>query len=284
MSKTNAQPVNWPAILTIAGSDSSGGAGIQADLKTMTVLGCHGASVITALTAQNSQHISDIMPVPLSFLHAQLEAVLSDLPISAIKMGMLFSPDIIEVVAHYLDLYPHIPVVLDTVMLSKTKALLLKKDAILALVTHLLPRSVIATPNIEEAYYLAQWREPYLKNEPMTEWNKKQSNKIAEILSSWPTAYWLLKGGHSQEGNYVCDRLYQKGNTEPVGEYQSPYITTRHTHGTGCSLSSAIACFIAKGLTIEQSVAKAHDYVHHAISYGGAMGHGHGTLRHWPYG
>lgn len=262
--------VSTPIALTIAGSDSGGGAGIQADLKAFSALGVYGASVITALTAQNTQSVSAIHEVPPQFVTAQLVAVLSDLNVCSIKIGMLASVPIIEAVATILSQHPDIPVVLDPVMIAKSGDALLKPDAIDALLHRLCPLATVITPNIPEAACLAS-RDEVTSLEQMQE--------QAQMISASAACAVLLKGGHLHTADST-DLLYIDGDTH---HFSFPRINTQNTHGTGCTLSSAIAAGLAKNRSILESVELASHYVHNAIVAADTLnvGSGHGPVHHF---
>ena len=256
--------------LTIAGSDSSGGAGIQADLKTFAALGVYGASVITALTAQNTQGVSAIHDVPADFIAAQIDAVFTDLDIAAVKIGMLSQVATIEVVAAGLDRYRAQNIVLDPVMVAASGDRLLASDAIEALRRLLIPRALLITPNLPEAAALLDTR-------AATDERAMEAQARALIKLGARTV--LIKGGHAQ-GPESVDLLVGKSKTERLAAKR---IATRNTHGTGCTLSSAIAAGLAKGLDLIAAVEAAKAYVTAAIAGADrlAVGHGHGPLHHF---
>jgi len=255
-------------VLTIAGSDSGGGAGIQADIKTITALDGFAMTAITALTAQNTLGVVDIYNIPTSFVAEQIKVVLGDIGADCIKIGMLSHPEMIDVVCSTLEREaPEVPIVLDPVMIAKGGAALLTTDAVEILKTHLVPRALILTPNIPEAEALAGIIAPDIKDAEI----------LAQALSLLGPKAILLKGGH-RDGEEVVD-LLMKGN-RVVDTYKSARIKTNHTHGTGCTLSSAIAVGIAQGLTLRNSVARARKYVLNAIRSAPAYGSGHGPLNH----
>ena len=266
---------NTPIALTIAGSDSGGGAGIQADLKTFSALGAYGASVITALTAQNTQTVSAIHEVPPAFITEQLMSVLGDLTVTAIKVGMLASPDIIHAVADVLKQHRDIPVVLDPVMVAKSGDSLLSDDALGALKERLCPLATVITPNLPEAAKLLACDEAV---------NEAEVRQQAQELIETGVAAVLVKGGHLS-GNMSTDILISNGS---ILEFPHTRIDTKNTHGTGCTLSSAIAAGLAKGCDLETAVAGAQSYVHDAICAADELriGHGHGPVHHfhalWP--
>ena len=268
--------MKYHKVLTIAGSDSSGGAGIQADLKTFSALGCYGMSVVTALTAQNTQGVISIHAAPPAFIHEQLEAVLKDLGADAVKIGMLYSVETIETVARQLKKYSLENIVLDPVMVAQSGDSLLQDDAVDALKELLMPLSAVVTPNIPEASVLVNRR----INTPA------DMHIAARQLASFGPGGVLLKGGHLR-GDESTDLLYVCRKDQFV-TYKARRIKTRNNHGTGCTLSSAIAAYLAKGLTLDDSVRQAKAYVTGAIEAGRGyeMGGGHGPLHHfyqlWP--
>lgn len=273
-----------PAIaLSIAGSDPSGGAGIQADLKTFSALGVYGAAVITALTAQNTRQVTAVHAVAPSFVRAQIEAVLSDLPVDAIKLGMLHSAAIIEAVADALDQVPGIPVVLDPVMLSKSGAALLNQGAIALLRSRLIPRAQVLTPNLPEAAALLGVPEAALVDVQGTEHGLRA---ICCRLRDLGAESVVLKGGHIAPERATSDDLFWDGNT--ATQLSAPRIATRNTHGTGCTFAAAITARLAHGESIRSAVVAARQYVQGAISAGAGLqiGQGHGPLHHffdlWP--
>ena len=255
--------------LTIAGSDSGGGAGIQADLKAFSALGVYGASVITAVTAQNTCAVMAVHEVPAEVVGAQIAAVLDDLSVNAVKLGMLFSPAIIAEVAGHLQGHDG-PVVLDPVMIAKSGDPLLQDDAVAALMQDLLPRATLLTPNLPEAARL-------LDAEP-AETVAAMAEQGRALLARGPKAV-LMKGGHGT-GETLTDLLitphYQVELTAPRRE-------TRNTHGTGCTLSSAIAAGLATGLDTEHAVRMGHAYLQKAIAAADDLdiGSGHGPVHHF---
>jgi len=265
-------------VLTIAGSDSSGGAGIQADLKTFSALGCYGMSVVTALTAQNTRGVVSVHPVPPAFIEDQLEAVLKDLGASAVKIGMLYSVEIIGAVARQLKKYSPENIVLDPVMIAQSGDKLLQDDAVDALKELLMPLSVVVTPNIPEASVLVNHHISTFAD----------MHGAAQELSSLGSGGVLLKGGHLG-GDESFDLLYDCRKDQFI-TYKARRIKTGNNHGTGCTLSSAIAAYLAKGMSLDDSIRKAKVYVTGAIEAGRGykMGGGHGPLHHfyqlWPPG
>jgi hydroxymethylpyrimidine/phosphomethylpyrimidine kinase len=256
--------------LTIAGSDSSGGAGIQADLKTFAALGVYGASVITALTAQNTQGVSGIHQVPADFVTAQIDAVFGDLDVKAVKIGMVAQVSTIEAIAAGLQRWSPKHVVLDPVMVATSGDRLLASDAIAALRTRLIPRACLITPNLPEAAALLD--EPVASNQAAIE---SQGRRL--LAMGCPAV--LIKGGHGQ-GAESIDYLVSGSDTIALA---APRIATRNTHGTGCSLSSAIAAGLAKGENIEAAVRHAKTWISAAIAAADRLGvgHGHGPVHHF---
>jgi hydroxymethylpyrimidine/phosphomethylpyrimidine kinase len=259
-----------PIAVTVAGSDSSGGAGIQADIKTFSALGVYGASVITALTAQNTKGVSAIHDVPPAFVAAQMDAVFSDLSVDAVKIGMLSQPAVIETVAAGLERWRQSQVVLDPVMVAASGDRLLAAEAIEVLKRVLIPRALVITPNLPEAAALLD-REVATTEEDM--------QVQAEQLLALGARAVLIKGGHGS-GPSSTDFLVQRSG---VSRYAAKRIDTENTHGTGCTLSSAIAAGLAKGLDLEAAVGAAKDYVTAAIAASDelAIGSGHGPVHHF---
>jgi len=250
-------------ILTIAGSDSGGGAGIQADLKAITLLGGYGMSVLTALTAQNTLGVQAIHEVPAPFVETQIDSVLSDIGADAIKTGMLANAEIVAVVAKKIGQYKVEKVVVDPVMVAKSGDPLLRKDAREALIKRLIPVSMVVTPNLMEASVLAG-----LKVRSLEEM-KKAARGIYEL----GTKYVVVKGGHLKEK--AIDLLY---DGKRYDEIEGPRIETRNTHGTGCTFASAIATFLARGDTVFEAVRKAKIFITMAIQYGLSLGKGAGPV------
>jgi len=258
-------------VLTIAGSDSGGGAGIQADLKTIAANGCYGMSVITALTAQNTLGVSGIHAVPVEFVAAQMEAVLTDIGVDAVKIGMLFSPELIRIVAENLKRFEVRAIVLDPVMVAQSGDKLLQDEAIAALKQHLIPLAHLLTPNLPEASVL-------LGREIATTAAIEQA---AVDLAGLGCTNVLIKGGHLEGGD--SDDCLFLGPEQRLVVLPGERIATRNNHGTGCTLSSAIASFLARGEAIENAVRLAKDYITGAIRAGAAytIGHGHGPVHHF---
>lgn len=258
-----------PIALTIAGSDSSGGAGIQADLKTFTALSVYGASVLTALTAQNTRGVDDVLAVPPAFVTAQLNSVLTDLEVGAAKTGMLANAGIILAVAEALETHPDIPLICDPVMVATSGDVLLEPEAIDALKARLIPRAALITPNIPEAARLLGHGEAG---------DLDEMARQAEELRGLGCGAVLLKGGHSS-GETAVDLLVHSGG---VVKLEAPRIATRNTHGTGCTLAAAIAALMAAGAPLEQAVRRAKMYVWRALEAGADLriGHGSGPVDH----
>ena len=255
-------------LLTIAGSDCSGGAGVQADLKTFQMLGMYGMSVITALTAQNTQGVRSVLSVDPSFIQDQLAAVFEDIGVDVVKIGMLHSSAVIETVATSLRKYQAKKIVLDPVMIAKGGSRLLESDAISALRDLLLPISSLVTPNIPEAEALSGEKIRSSEDYPLA---------ATKLLKSCPRV--LVKGGHD-EGPMALD-LFMTSEGD-IRWFELPRIDTLNTHGTGCTFSSAIACQVAQGKEWSQAIWLAKQYLQGAI-VGGAhwkLGGGHGPLNH----
>ncbi len=255
--------------LTIAGSDSGGGAGIQADLKTFSALGVYGTSAITAITAQNTRGVFAVEAVSPAVVRAQITAVLEDIPPQAIKIGMLASPEIVAAVADALEHYSG-QVVLDPVMVAKSGDALLTGEAAAELVERLLPRADVLTPNLPEAARL-------LGRAPARDAEETEAQGRA-LLELGARAV-VMKGGHA-EGRTCIDRLVTAAGVVPL---EQPRLATRNTHGTGCSLSSAIAAELAKGAGVEDAVRRAQAWLHGAIraADGLGIGGGHGPVHHF---
>lgn len=255
-------------VLIIAGSDSGGGAGIQADIKTVTALGGYAATAVTAITVQNTLGVTGVHPVPLDIIAAQARAVLSDIGADAIKTGMLASIETVELVAALID-EAGAPVVIDPVMIAKGGASLLDARAVATVRALLIPRATLLTPNAPEAEVLTG----------LTCETTDDLRRAGEALLELGAQAVLMKGGHIP-GARVIDRLItRQGETTLEG----PRIETRHTHGTGCTLASACAAGIAAGLPLDQAVARAFAYVAEAIVRAPGFGAGHGPIDHgWP--
>lgn len=259
-----------PNVVTIAGSDSGGGAGIQADLKTFSALGTFGASVVTALTAQNTHGVRASHAPPPEFVGAQIDAVFEDLDVAAVKIGMLGSPALIEAVAAGLDRHRPAHVVLDPVMVAKGGDPLLPEDAVEALRTVLVPRATVITPNLPEAGVLV--------GRPAPE-DEAGMRALLGPLAALGAEAVLLKGGHLV-GEEAVDLLMHGGD---VTRLAGARITTRNTHGTGCSLSSAIAAGLARGASLVEAVRAAKGWLTGAIAHADdlSVGRGHGPVHHF---
>jgi hydroxymethylpyrimidine/phosphomethylpyrimidine kinase len=258
-----------PVALTIAGSDSSGGAGIQADLKTFAALGVYGASVITALTAQNITGVSGIHEVPADFVTAQIDAVFSDLDVKAVKIGMVAQRATIDVIVAGLTRWSPPHVVLDPVMVATSGDHLLARGAVETLRTQLIPRASLVTPNLPEAAALLA--------EPVAISEAAIASQGQRLLAMGCRAV-LIKGGHNR-GSESIDYLFASNGTIALS---APRVATKNTHGTGCSLSSAIAAGLAKGEDMEAAVRSAKAWISAAIAAADrlAVGHGHGPIHH----
>lgn len=258
-----------PTALTIAGSDSGGGAGVQADLKAFSALGVYGASVITALTAQNTRAVTLVEPASLAMIAAQIEAVFDDLDIRAVKLGMLGGPAAIEAVAKGLE-GRDLPVVLDPVMVAKSGARLLPAAALDAMRGQLLPRATLLTPNLPEAADLLGCESAQ---------DEAEMTRQGHALRAMGAQAVLMKGGHAAGADCIDLLVTASG----VIRLSAPRQTTRNTHGTGCTLSAAIAAGLAQGMALEQAVARAHGYLQGAIAAADALqvGSGHGPVHHF---
>ena len=259
----------YARVLSIAGSDSGGGAGIQADLKTFSALGCYGMTAITAITAQNTQGVRGIHGIPADMLQAQIDAVMEDIGVDAVKIGMLHAPEVVHVVAQAIRKYGMTKVVLDPVMVATSGDKLIQEETVDALVRELFPLATVITPNLDEAGWLI--------GRPIPDASAMEAAALA--LLGMGAAHVLLKGGHLP-GEWVVDLL-----AGPHGlrkELGSPRIHTHNGHGTGCTLSSAIAAHMALGMDLPAAVASARTYILGAIASGAQVhtGHGHGPLNH----
>jgi hydroxymethylpyrimidine/phosphomethylpyrimidine kinase len=254
-------------VLVIAGSDSGGGAGIQADIKTITAFGAYAATAITALTAQNTLGVHAVHMVPLDFIAQQIAVVLDDIGADVVKTGMLGDTATIEIVCDTLMRHvERMPVVVDPVMVATTGAILLASDAVAALRNRLLPLAHVITPNIPEAEVLAE----------VAITDVASMRQAARALLEVGVPAVLLKGGHLH-GEQVVDLL---ATLDGIEEFVSPRIETRHTHGTGCTLASAVAAGMAQGLSLRDAVARARAYVWAAIASAPGLGSGNGPLNH----
>jgi hydroxymethylpyrimidine/phosphomethylpyrimidine kinase len=270
-SHASGAPRRYRRVLTIAGSDSGGGAGIQADLKTVSALGCYGMTVITALTAQNTTGVSGIHPVPPEFAARQMDAVFSDIGADAVKIGMLFSAELIETVAERLKAHSAVNIVLDPVMVAASGDKLLQDDAIAAVTAALMPLTLVATPNLPEAQVLTG----------RTIGSLADMRRAAQDLARFGCRNVLVKGGHRKGGDST-DVLYL-ADTDRLVDLGGSRIATPNNHGTGCTLSSAIAAYLARGESVETAVVRAKRYISAAIQAGARyrLGHGHGPVHHF---
>ena len=264
-----AAHAHYPRVLTIAGSDSGGGAGIQADLKTFAALGCYGMTAITALTAQNTLGVQAIQSLPAAFLKAQLQSVLDDIGVDAVKIGMLHSPEVVEVVAWVIDHYQLKRVVLDPVMVATSGDKLIADETVAVLVRELFPRVQLITPNLDEAALLLGRPVP----------NEAALSLACADLQTMGAASVLLKGGHLQGEDVVDLLLLADASSHTL---RSKRISSQNVHGTGCTLSSAIASHWALGLDLTEAVVQARSYILAAIQAGASVttGRGHGPLNH----
>lgn len=256
-------------VLTIAGSDSGGGAGIQADLKTFSALGCYGMSVITALTAQNTVAVKAIQAVPVEFIQSQIEAVIEDIGVDAIKIGMLHSPEVIHTVSSALKKYKPKNIVLDPVMVAKSGDHLLKLESIAALKSELLPLATVITPNLPEASVLLG--RPIETKDTMEE-------AAIDLMKLGPQAI-LIKGGHlttNESSDFLLTARFKQW-------FPHVRLETPNTHGTGCTFSSAIASHLAKGHDLEEAVTLSKKYLSAALEKGAQykIGNGHGPVHHF---
>jgi len=255
-----------PIALTVAGSDSGAGAGIQADLKTFAAFQVYGASALTAVTAQNTLGVTGIEELSPEMVGKQVDAVVTDLGVDAVKTGMLSSSSIIRMVAGRLEAHALHNVVVDPVMVAKGGDRLLREEAVEALRTELLPKALVVTPNAGEAEVLS--------GSPVT--SLKEAKEAARVIASMGPRYVVIKGGHF--GDDATDVLF---NGTSFREYSTPRVQTLSTHGTGCTFASAIAASLAWGLSVEDAVANAKEYVYKAITNAFTIGHGHGPLNHF---
>jgi hydroxymethylpyrimidine/phosphomethylpyrimidine kinase len=256
--------------LTIAGSDSGGGAGIQADIKTFQELNVFGMSALTAVTAQNTLGVHAVQPISSEIVAKQIDAVAQDIGIDALKTGMLFSSEIIEIVAAKIKEYKWEKVVVDPVMIAKGGSPLLQKEAVSALQKHLLPLTFLVTPNIPEAEELTGIK--------ITE--EKDKVEAAKKLMDLGVKYVLIKGGHDEDTNESVDLFYDGKDYQLL---KSPRFSTKNTHGTGCTFSAAITAELAKGASVLDAVQTAKSFISAAIKEDLHIGTGHGPTNHWAY-
>lgn len=258
------------SVLTIAGSDSGGGAGIQADLKTFSALGCYGTSAITAITVQNTLGIKAIHQIPSEIVKAQIKAVMDDIKPTAIKIGMIYSPELARTIALTLKDYPEVPIIFDPVMVSTSGYRLIESDTIAIFQQELFPLASLITPNLDEAEILAEMKIQTVDD--MKQAASRISNSRCNAV--------LVKGGHLKGPNLVDVYLDTKGHYQI---FKSVAIQTPNTHGTGCTLSAAIAAFVALGDDLPKAIEKAKQYVMQAIVTGQNVktGEGKGPLNHF---
>ncbi|WP_044642824.1 bifunctional hydroxymethylpyrimidine kinase/phosphomethylpyrimidine kinase [Risungbinella massiliensis] len=256
--------------LTIAGSDSGGGAGIQADIKTFQELDVFGMSALTAVTAQNTLGVQAVFPMNADAVKQQIDSIGKDMGTEAVKTGMLFNAEIIQVVSEKIKQYKWKNVVVDPVMIAKGGASLLEREATSALKQYLLPVALVVTPNIPEAEVLTG-----VSIQTITD-----KEKAAMILYELGAKYVVLKGGHDEDPEKSVDLLYD--GTE-FNYFQSQRLQTKNTHGTGCTFSAAITAELAKGSNVYQAVAKAKEFIQVAIQEELVVGNGHGPTNHWAY-
>lgn len=269
VERVNSGQTRYVRVLSIAGSDSGGGAGIQADLKTFAALGCYGMTAITAVTAQNTMGVSAIHVVPPQVLWEQLDAVLSDIGADAIKIGMLPTTEAVQVVVRIIDKYRLTNVVLDPVMVATSGDRLVDDETARVMLRDLFPRATVVTPNLDEASWLIEQRIESIDGLRLA------GQRLIELGA--PAA--LIKGSHLP-GKQITDVLCVKGRTDR--EWQTERVTGRNTHGTGCTLSSAIAAYLAQGADLADAVSGARAYVLGALLAGAEVstGSGHGPLNH----
>ncbi|MFI3293513.1 MAG: bifunctional hydroxymethylpyrimidine kinase/phosphomethylpyrimidine kinase [Rikenellaceae bacterium] len=261
----------YSRVLTIAGSDSGGGAGIQADIKTISALGGYAASAITAVTVQNTLGVSGVHPIPIDIIRGQIDVVLSDIGADAIKIGMLHSAEVVEMIIERLDHYKIQNIVVDPVMVSTSGHKLIEDSAIELLRTELLPRARIITPNIPEAEILLGTQID----------RQEQLTSLAKELSPNATCSVLLKAGHLTEDTLID--IFYNAEDDTITELSSQRLITPNTHGTGCTLSSAVATCLALGMDPTKAVIQAKEYINKAILSGAeySLGSGHGAVNHF---
>ncbi|MBA2875527.1 bifunctional hydroxymethylpyrimidine kinase/phosphomethylpyrimidine kinase [Thermaerobacillus caldiproteolyticus] len=256
--------------LTIAGSDSGGGAGIQADLKTFQELRVFGMSALTAVTAQNTLGVQGVYPLSVEAVEQQIESIGTDLGADAVKTGMLFSAEIIQAVAAKVKQFGWNQLVVDPVMIAKGGAPLLQEEAVSALKTHLLPLAMVITPNIPEAEVLTG----------MTIRTINDRHEAAKRLYELGVKHVVIKGGHDDDDDEAVDVLY---DGHEFSYFTSKRIETNHTHGTGCTFAAAITAELAKGRSVKEAVQTAKAFIQAAIEHELGIGHGHGPTNHWAY-
>ncbi|MBS2770968.1 MULTISPECIES: bifunctional hydroxymethylpyrimidine kinase/phosphomethylpyrimidine kinase [Anoxybacillaceae] len=256
--------------LTIAGSDSGGGAGIQADLKTFQELRVFGMSALTAVTAQNTLGVQGVYPLSVEAVEQQIESIGTDLGADAVKTGMLFNADIIQAVAKKVKQFGWRRLVVDPVMIAKGGAPLLQEAAVSALKTHLLPLAMVATPNIPEAEVLTGMKIRTLE----------ERQEAAKQLHKIGVTYVVIKGGHDDVENAAVDLLY---DGREFSYFKGARIETRHTHGTGCTFAAAVTAELAKGRSVHEAIETAKAFIQAAIENELGIGNGHGPTNHWAY-
>ncbi|MBB5173496.1 bifunctional hydroxymethylpyrimidine kinase/phosphomethylpyrimidine kinase [Texcoconibacillus texcoconensis] len=259
--------MNIARALTIAGSDSGGGAGIQADLKTFQELDVFGMSVITAVTAQNTQEVKSVHPVPVEGVEEQLQAIADDIHVDAVKTGMLYDEERICVIAEQIKKAGWKKVVVDPVMVATTGMSLFQKRALSALIEYMVPLATILTPNIPEAEVLTDRKIETLDD------RKEAARQLVDMGAKSV----IIKGGHQAEGEHVIDVFY---DGESYHTFERPRVETTNTHGTGCTFASAIAANLAQGKEIFQAVEEGKAFIHTAIEHALDVGHGHGPTNH----
>jgi hydroxymethylpyrimidine/phosphomethylpyrimidine kinase len=257
-------------VTTIAGSDSGGGAGIQADLKTFQELGVFGTSVITALTAQNTKGVTGVFPIDHAFVEKQFQALIDDFSIAAIKTGMLYSSDIIQAIAHIIN-NRSIPLIVDPVMIAKGGESLLQQEAIEAIRSSLLPLATIVTPNIPEAEALTGRKINHFSD----------MREVAQIFFQLGVQCVVIKGGHLEDPVFAIDYVFF--NNGRSFSMQSPRIKTPNTHGTGCTFSAALTAFLGQGFTTDEAIIEAKKFIQLAITHDLSIGNGHGPTNHFAY-
>ena len=260
----------YPSVLTIAGSDSGGGAGIQADIKTISALGCFATSAITAITVQNTVGVTGIHSVPAEIVRDQIKAVMDDIEPDVIKIGMIHTKELAIIIAETLHQYPTVPVIFDPVMVATSGDKLIEDDTIAVLQKCLFPLATVVTPNIDEANFLSN----------LMIRNVDDMKEAAHRILQTDCQAVLVKGGHL-EGESVFDLYIDQSGKELF--FTSDYIPTDNVHGTGCTLSAAIASYLAIGYAVDEAVQYAHFYIHEAIAHGKDVttGHGNGPLNHF---
>lgn len=263
--------MKYTRVMTIAGSDPSGGAGIQADIKTISACGCFATSAIVAVVDENTIGVSGVHPIPSEFVVGQIHSILDDIGTDAVKIGMLHSSELIKAVRQTLDEYPEIKnIVLDPVMVATSGDALLQSEAVATLRDVLIPRARVITPNIPEAELLLGRKI-----------HSSRDRADAARALARPGVSVLLKAGHLND-EQLCDILFD-AELDEISELQSKRVDTNNTHGTGCTLSSALASFLAKGLSLKEAAKAAKDYISEAIARGAeySIGHGHGPVHHF---